>query len=207
MFSLILCSLFGLCVDGLTAGAICSATNHPRILWLKCFVTTLRETGSLFSPWPVSASPPPPPSQSDTSEVVARGVIVRSPHSAPPRHSLPSGFPGLGGVLFSVVFVVLRNKPKASCMHQADILPLGQIRNPPTPRILRCGSRKECYRKAKVKATRPPRIVRRHTSSAVFCCTVPMIVTPVNLTVILYKAGPSGLQPRVSFVSGRGPAF
>lgn len=58
--------------------------------------------------------------------------------------------------MFSVVFVVLRNKPKASCMHQADILPLGQIRSPPTPRILRCGSRKECYRKAKVKATRPP---------------------------------------------------
>lgn len=121
MFSLILCSLFGLCVDGLTAGAICSATNHPKILWLKCFVTTLWETSSLFSPWPVSASPPPPPpSQSDTSEVVARGVIVRSPHSAPPRHSLPSGFPGLGRVLFSVVFVVLRNKPKASCMHQAE---------------------------------------------------------------------------------------
>lgn len=188
MFSLVLCSLFGLRVDGRSAVAVCSATNHPKILWLKCFVTTLRETGSLFSPWPVSASSPPP-SQSDASEVVARGVI-RSPHSAPPRHSLHSCFSGLGGVLFSVVFVVLRNKPKASCMHQADILPLGQIRSPPTPRILRCGSRKECYRKAKVKATRPPRIVPRHTSSAVFCCTGLMIVTPVNLTVILYTASP-----------------
>lgn len=47
MFSLILCSLFGLCVDGLTAVTICNATNHPKILWLKCFVTTLWETGSL----------------------------------------------------------------------------------------------------------------------------------------------------------------
>lgn len=126
MFSLILCSLFGLRVDGLTAVAKPPQNSVAKMLchnpagdWQ--LVLTVACLSQL-----------PPPSQSDASEVVARGVI-RSPHSAPPRHSLHSCFPGLGGVLFSVVFVVLRNKPKASRMHQADTLPLGQIRSPPPP--------------------------------------------------------------------------
>lgn len=114
----------------------------------------------------------------------------------------------VGWVLFSVVFVVLRNKPKVSCVHQADSLPLGQIRSPPptpSPRILRCGCRKECYRKAKVKAARLLGWCR--DTPALLCSAVLVIVPAVNLTVTLYKAGPSGLQPRLSFVSDRGRAI